>query len=137
MLCFIALNCDAWSCRCSCMGSMSVVMQMVCVLCASCGSSQCCICMTCSLLMLVENARGDHMEYAPKDSLPVVELSQWYGKPCAKCVYPSLPQQWGPDYRFLDSRPCGPAGWLAMLLIKPGDVETNPGPATTQTSLDL
>ena len=40
------------------------VMQMlyVCVLCASCGSSQCC--MTCSLLMLVEDARGDHMEEA-------------------------------------------------------------------------
>ena len=37
-------------------------MQMlyVCVLCASCGSSQCC--MTCSLLMLVEDARGDPME---------------------------------------------------------------------------
>ena len=36
------------------------VMQMlyVCVLCASCGSSQ--FCMTCSLLMLVEVARGDH-----------------------------------------------------------------------------
>ena len=41
-----------------------VVMQMlyVCVLCASCGSSQ--YCMTCSLLMLVEDARGDHMEEA-------------------------------------------------------------------------
>ena len=47
------------------MGSMSVsVMQMlyVFVLCASCGSSQCC--MTCSLLMLVEDPRGDHMEEA-------------------------------------------------------------------------
>ena len=59
------------------------VMQMlyVCVLCAFCGSSQCWIlwqfsmldsvavlnagfCMTCSLLMLVEDARGDHMEEA-------------------------------------------------------------------------
>ena len=40
------------------------VMQMmyVCVWCPSCGSSQCC--MTCSLLMLVEDARGDHMEEA-------------------------------------------------------------------------
>ena len=36
-------------------------MQMlyVCVLYASCGSPQ--FCMTCSLLMLVEDARGDHM----------------------------------------------------------------------------
>ena len=43
---FICLYCDAWSCSCSCMGSMSFfVMQMlyVCVLCASCGSSQSCI----------------------------------------------------------------------------------------------
>ena len=40
------------------------VMKMlyVCVLCASCGSSQ--FCMTCSLLMLVEDARGDRMEEA-------------------------------------------------------------------------
>ena len=39
------------------------VMQMlyVCVLCASCGSSQWAL-TTCSLLMLVEDARGDHME---------------------------------------------------------------------------
>ena len=38
------------------------VMQMlyVCVLCASCSSSQ--YCMTCSLLMLVEDAIGDHTE---------------------------------------------------------------------------
>ena len=61
------LYCDAWSCRCSCMGSMSV------------SSCRCCMfvycvhpvavlnaafCMTCSLLMLIENARGDHMEEA-------------------------------------------------------------------------
>ena len=41
-----------------------LVMQMlyVCVLCAYCGSSQCCI--TCSLLMLVEDERGDNMEEA-------------------------------------------------------------------------
>ena len=42
------------------------VMQMlhVCVLCACCGSSQCCDCMTYSLLMLVEDAIGDHTEEA-------------------------------------------------------------------------
>ena len=27
-------------------------------------------------------------------------------------------------------RPCGPAGWLALLLSKAGDVETNPDPTT-------
>ena len=40
------------------------VMQMLyaCVLCASCGSSQCC--MTCSLLMLVKDERDDYMDEA-------------------------------------------------------------------------
>ena len=37
--------------KCKCF----VIQMYVCVLCASCGSSQC---MTCSLLMLVEDARG-------------------------------------------------------------------------------
>ena len=32
---------------------------------------------------------------------------------------------------FGASRPCGPAGWLAMLLVKAGDVETNPAPTAT------
>ena len=31
---------------------------------------------------------------------------------------------------FWASRPCGPAGWLALLLTKTGDVETNQGPTT-------
>ena len=30
---------------------------------------------------------------------------------------------------FWASRPCGPTGWLALLLIKAGDVETNLDPA--------
>ena len=33
---------------------------------------------------------------------------------------------------FWASRPCGPAGCLAMLHIKAGDVETNPGSTTTR-----
>ena len=39
------------------------VMQMlyVCVLCASCGSLNDVFCTTCSLLMLVDEARDDHM----------------------------------------------------------------------------
>ena len=42
------------------------VMQMlyVCVLCASVAVFNAAFCMTCSLLMLVEDARGDHMEEA-------------------------------------------------------------------------
>ena len=31
-------------------------------------------------------------------------------------------------------RPCGPDGWLALLLIKEGDVETNPDPTNTHKS---
>ena len=31
---------------------------------------------------------------------------------------------------FWACRPCGTAGWLALLLIKAGDVETNPSPTT-------
>ena len=37
----VVLYCEAWSCRCSC---ECFVMQMyVCILCASCDSSQCCV----------------------------------------------------------------------------------------------
>ena len=43
---------------------------------------------------------------------------------CANCVKP-------PRFTVLFAcRPCGPAGWLALLLTKAGDVETNPGPTT-------
>ena len=45
---------------------------------------------------------------------------------------PPAPSNGGPITVFWASRPCGPAGWLAMLLIKVGDVETNPGPTTTR-----
>ena len=51
---------------------------------------------------------------------------------CANCVETSRPQQWVADLPFLCARrPCEPAGWLALLLIKLGDVETNQGPTTT------
>ena len=54
--------------RCGALGArvwellLFLVVQMlyVCVLCASCGSSQ--YCMTCNLLILVEDARDTHME---------------------------------------------------------------------------
>ena len=45
---------------------------------------------------------------------------------CANCVEPSRPSNGGPIYRFFWAS--GPAGWLALLLAKAGDVETNPGP---------
>ena len=50
---------------------------------------------------------------------------------CANCVKPLRPQQCGPDLPFFWAcRPCGPAGWLALLLTKVSDVETNPDPTT-------
>ena len=47
-----------------------------------------------------------------RHSLHVVDLSQWYGIPCATCVYPSRPQQWLPDYRFL-CKPAMQTCWMA------------------------
>ena len=66
MLCF-CLYCDALSYRCSCMGSMNVwscrcCMFVFCVI--NVAVLNAAFCMTCSLLMLVEDARGDHMEEA-------------------------------------------------------------------------
>ena len=65
--CVFCLYCDAWSCRCSCMGSMSVSSCRCCMF-VSCvhpvAVLNAAFCMTCSLLMLVEDARGDHMEEA-------------------------------------------------------------------------
>ena len=56
---------------------------------------------------------------------------------CANCVETSRPQQWVPDLSFFwASRPCGPARWLGLLLMKASDAETTPGPITT-TILDL
>ena len=48
-------------------------------------------------------------------------------------IGPNLPapRNRAPITVFRASRPCGPAGWLAMLLINAGDVETNPRPTTT------
>ena len=64
MLCFLFVLC-AWICKCSCMGSMSV-SSCRCCMCVSCGHPVAVLnaefCMTCSLLMLVVDARGDHMK---------------------------------------------------------------------------
>ena len=49
---------------------------------------------------------------------------------CANSVEPTRPNNGGQINRFEACRPCGPAGWLALLLTKAGDVETNPGPTT-------
>ena len=66
MLCF-CLYCDALNCKCLCMGSMSVSSCRCCMF-VSCvhpvAVLNAAFCMTCRLLMLVEDARGDHMEEA-------------------------------------------------------------------------
>ena len=65
--CVFCLNCEAWSCRFLCMGSV-IVSSCIC-----CTFMYCVACvavlrdafsMTCSSLMLIKNARGDHMEEA-------------------------------------------------------------------------
>ena len=65
-----------------------------------------------------------------RHSLQAVELSQ--RTQAAVQIVSNLPAPSNGDtiYRFLACRPCGPAGWLALLLTKAGDVETNPGPTT-------
>ena len=65
--CVFCVCCEAWSCRCSCMGSVSV-SSCRCCMCMLCvhpvAVLNAAFCITCSLLMLVENARSDHMEEA-------------------------------------------------------------------------
>ena len=65
--CVFCLYCDAWSCRCSCMGSMTVsscrcCMFVSCVHAVAVQNAE--FCMTWSLLMLVEDERGVHVEEA-------------------------------------------------------------------------
>ena len=61
----LCLYCEAWSCMCSCMGSVNVSSCRCCI-CVSCVYPVAVLnaefCMNCSFLMLVEDARGDHME---------------------------------------------------------------------------
>ena len=65
--CVFCLYCEAWNCRCSCMRSVPVSSCRCCMF-VSCVHPvtvlNAAFCMTCSLLMLVEDARGDHMEEA-------------------------------------------------------------------------
>ena len=65
--CVFCLYCEAWSCRCSCMGIVSVSSFRCCMFVSyvhPVAVLNAAFCMTCSLLILVEDARGDHMEEA-------------------------------------------------------------------------
>ena len=65
--CVFCLYSEAWSCRCSCMGSVSVSSCRWCM-CVYCvhpvAVLNAAFCMTCSLLMLVKYVKGYHMEEA-------------------------------------------------------------------------
>ena len=55
-------------------------------------------------------------------------LSQWFWQADVQILSkPPAPRNACPIYRFLASRQCGPVGRLSLLLIKEGEVETNPG----------
>ena len=63
--CLFCFYCEAWSCRYLCMGSVSV-SPCTCYMFVSCvnpvGVLTAAFCMTFPLLMLVEDAIGDHTE---------------------------------------------------------------------------
>ena len=80
--------------------------------------------------MLVDDARGDHMEglqtTLPTSGGAVTAVTNC----CANCVKPSSPSFGGPIYRFL-GKPAIWTRWMAgAALTKAGDVETNPCPTT-------
>ena len=61
----------------------------------------------------------------------VVELSQRSQTVVQIVLNFPVPSNSGLTYLFWASRPCGPDGWWVLPLTKPGDVETNPGPTTS------
>ena len=68
----------------------------------------------------------------------IVKTAQYVAQRSTNCTHPPPPPppQWAPvSIVFWAGQPSGPAGWLALLLLKTGDVETNPG--LKHTSLDL
>ena len=71
----------------------------------------------------------EDVEPAPND----IAYKRWScHKRLCKLCRTFLPPSMGARYTvFWASRPCGLAGWLALLLTKAGDVETNPGPTTS------
>ena len=82
------------------------------------------------LLLFSYYFRYNCPSYIKRHNLQAVELSQ--RTQAAVQIVSNLPASSNgcPIYLFWACRPCGPAGWLALMLTKAGDVETNPGPTT-------
>ena len=57
-------------------------------------------------------------------SLQAVDMSQRTQAAVQIVSNIPAPSNGGPMYRFWACRPCGPAGWLALLLTNAGDVES-------------
>ena len=109
------------------------VMQMlcVCVLCASCGSSQCCVLHDLQFINAGPGCNRRPYRRAPNDTAYKRWSCHSELKLLCKLCQTSPPPAMGARFTvFWACRPCGPAGWLALLLTKAGDVETNPGPTT-------
>ena len=76
--------------------------------------------------------RGLHKPLAgsKRHSLQAVELSQRTQAAVEIVSNLTAPAMGARFTVFWACRPCGPAGWLALLLTNAGDVETNPGLTT-------
>ena len=94
---FLCVYCEAWICRCSCMVSVSVSSCRYCMF-VSCvhpvAVLNATFCMTCSLLMLVEDVIGDHTEETYSRAGPITALyvamsvSFWLPPSCcSECFY--------------------------------------------------
>ena len=76
------------------------------------------------------NNSNSYSNNGKKHSLQAVELSQRTQAAVQIVSNLPAPSNDGPIYRFLGMPAMRTPGWLALLLIKVGDVETNPGPTT-------
>ena len=89
---------------------------------------------TCMSILFIYFIEHHTQWYTKEYSLHVVGLLLLQRS--TNCTHFSCPPQWGPvSTVFWAGRPSGPAGWLAQLLLKAGDVETNPGPKHTRTQV--
>ena len=78
-----------------------------------------------------ENVNGEDKEMAPNNTAYKRWSCHSELKLLCKLCRTFPPPEMGARFTvFWTCRPCGPAGWLALLLTKAGDVETNPGPTT-------